>query len=178
MMSCVFLKKSNIIWLVLIPLLSNAQYQIIAKSDLNLDKNLDIIYKDSITNKLIFEYAKPTLNKKDSILFFSNYNADAGTVTIKIVKNMINVKFTYAPKYLDFDLLNFSYDQQKKDWFLIDILSSRTNPLSERLLTEKCRYKLSKNINFSLKKNSFDDVQDKLLDNKKYLIRCSKKNIE
>lgn len=101
MMSCVFLKKSNIIWLVLIPLLSNAQYQIIAKSDLNLDKNQDIIYKDSITNKLIFEYAKPTLNKKDSILFFSNYNADAGSVYIENDKLIICTYHEAAKRWLD-----------------------------------------------------------------------------
>ncbi|PIF46642.1 hypothetical protein CLU96_3680 [Chryseobacterium sp. 52] len=178
MMNCVFLKKSNIIWFGLIPLLSNAQYQIIAKKDLNLDQKQDVIYKDSLTNKLIFEYGKPSGNKKDSIFFFSNYNAEAGNLNVKIVKNIINVKFTYAPKYLDFDLLSFSYDKLKKDWFLIDILSSRTNPLSERLMTEKCQYKIPKKKNFSLKKNNFDNVQESLLDNKKYLIKCSKKNIE
>lgn len=178
MMNCVFLKKSNIIWLVLIPLLSNAQYQIIAKEDLNLDQKQDVIYKDSLTNRLIFEYDKSSGNKKDSIFFFSNYNAEAGSLNFKIVKNIITVKFTYAPKYLDFDSLSFSYDKQKKDWFLIDILSSRTNPLSERLMTENCKYKVPKNVNFSLKKNSFDDVQDRILDNKKFLIKCSKQNLE
>lgn len=178
MINCVSLKKSNIIWLVLIPLFSNAQYQMIAKQDLNLDKSQDIIYKDSITNKLIFEYGKPIVNKKDSIFFFSNYHAEAGDLNVKIIKNIINIKFTYAPKYLDFDLLTFSYNTVKRDWFLTDILSSRTNPLSERLMTERCQYKIPKNIRFSLKKNSFDDVQEKLLDNKKYLMRCSKKNLE
>lgn len=178
MMNCVFLKKSNIIWLVLIPLLSHAQYQIIAKKDLNLDQNKDVIYKDSLTNKLIFDYGKPSGNKNDSISFFSNYNAQAGSLNIKVLKNSINVKFTYAPKYLDFDLLSFSYDKFKKDWFLSDILSSRTNPLSEKLITEKCQYKIPKKKNFTLKKNNFDDVQDKMLDNKKYLIKCSKQNLE
>ena len=70
----------------------------------------------------------------------------------EIIKN-INVKFTYAPKYLDYDLLSFTYDKLKKDWFLLTLSSYRTNPLSERLITEKCQYKVPKKLSFSLKKN-------------------------
>ena len=54
----VSLRKSKIILLVLSSLLSNGQYQKIAEVDLNKDNYKDIVYKDSITNKLIFEYGK------------------------------------------------------------------------------------------------------------------------
>lgn len=57
--------------LILFSLFSNAQYQIIAKKDLNLDKSQDVIYKDSITNKLVFEYAKNNKNKKNDSIVFS-----------------------------------------------------------------------------------------------------------
>ncbi|ROI06530.1 hypothetical protein EGI16_01075 [Chryseobacterium sp. G0240] len=64
------------------------------------------------------------------------------------------------------------------DWLLTDILSSRTNPLSERLMTEKCQYKIPKKLSFSLKNNNFDDIREKVLDNKKYIVKCSKQNLE
>ncbi|MDR6545380.1 hypothetical protein J2810_001427 [Chryseobacterium rhizosphaerae] len=179
MMNYVFLKKSKIIGIILVPLFTSAQYQIVAKKDLNLDNIQDVIYKDSVTNKLIFEYGNSIENRKnDSIFFFSNYNSEAGSLNVKVIKSLVSVKFTYAPKYLDFDLLNFSYDKLKKDWILTDILSSRTNPLSERLMTEKCQYKIPRKMSFFLTKNNFDNVQEKLLDNKKYLIKCSKNNLE
>ena len=173
----VSLRKSKIILLVLSSLLSNGQYQKIAEVDLNKDNYKDIVYKDSITNKLILEYGKSNGKKSDSIFFFSNYNADVGSINLQVIKN-INVKFTYAPKYLDYDLLSFTYDKLKKDWFLLTLSSYRTNPLSERLITEKCQYKVPKKLSFSLKKNIFDDIQEKLIDNKKYLIKCSKSNLE
>lgn len=178
-MNCVLLKKSKILVLLLLSLFSNAQYQIIAKKDLNLDKSQDVIYKDSITNNLVFEYAKNNKNKKnDTISFFSNYKAESGSVNINVIKNVIHIKFTYAPKYLDFDILYFSYDKVKMDWFLTYLLSSRTNPLSEKLMTEKCQYKIPRKMNVSLKNSNFDEVQEKLLDNKKYIIKCSKQNLE
>lgn len=178
-MKYVSLKKSRIIIFILLSMFCNAQYQVITKTDLNLDEIQDIVYKDSASNKLFFAYGSLIKKKKnDSIFFFSNYNAEVGNLNVKIIKDIISIKFTFAPKYLDFDLLNFSYDQLKKDWFLISILSSRTNPLSERLMTEKCQYKIPKKIQFSLKKNNFDNAQKIFLDNKKYLIKCSKKNIE
>ena len=176
-MMYVSLRKSKIVLLVLFSLLSNAQYQKIARADLNKDNYKDIVYKDSTTNKLIFEYGKSNEKKYDSIFFFSNYNSEAGSVNVQVIKN-INIKFTYAPKYLDYDLLNFTYDKLKNDWFLSTFSSYRTNPLSERLITEKCQYKVPKKLSFSLKKNIFDDIQEKLIDNKKYLIKCSKSNLE
>ncbi|MCY0971101.1 hypothetical protein [Chryseobacterium wangxinyae] len=179
MMKYASLRKSNIVLLLLSSLLSKAQYKIIARTDLNIDNTKDIVYKDSVTNKFIFEYGKSNGKKNDSIFFFSNYNSEAGSVNLKIIKNTtINIKFIYAPKYLDYDLLSFTYDKLKKDWFLSNLLSYRTNPLSERLITEKCLYKVPKKLSLSLKKNNFDDIQEKLIDNKKYLVKCSKSNLE
>ena len=177
-MKYVSLRKSKIILFVLLATLSSAQYKVIAKVDLNIDKTNDLVYKDSVSNKFVFEYGKSDVKKKDSIFFFSSYTEEAGSVNLKIIKNIITAKFTYAPKYLDYDLLSFTYDKLRKDWFLSNLLSYRTDPLSERLLTEKCQYKVPERLKFSLKKNNFEDIQTKLIDNKKYLIKCSKYNLE
>lgn len=179
MMKNVSLRKSKTILFLFFFILNSAQYKVIAKVDLNLDKINDNVYKDSISNNFIFEYGKLNHKKKnDSIFFFSNYNKEAGSVNFKIIKNIITVKFTYAPKYLDHDLLTFTYDKQKKDWFLSNLLSYRTDALSERLMTEKCHYKVPKKLDFSLKKNRFDDIQEKIIDNRKYLSKCSKNYFE
>ncbi|KMQ65331.1 hypothetical protein ACM39_16800 [Chryseobacterium sp. FH2] len=178
-MKYVSLRKSKIILFLLFCTICSAQYKVIAKIDLDLDKIKDIVYKDPVNNRFIFEYKKSDIGKKvDSIFFFSNYNDEAGIINLKIVRNIIIFKFTYAPKYLDYDLLSFTYDKVKRDWFLLNLSSYRTNPLNERLLTEKCQYKIPKKINFSLKKNNFDDVQENLFNNREYLIKCSKINLE
>lgn len=67
----VSLRRIKIILFVLFSLLSSAQYKIIAKSDLNAEKVKDIVYKDTITNKLVFKYGKSIARKNtDSIFFF------------------------------------------------------------------------------------------------------------
>ncbi len=178
MKSCVF-PKSKIICFLLISIYSNAQYRVLANKDLNQDKIKDIVHVDTIRNTIVFEYGGLVKNKKkDSIFFFSNYPAEAGNVHLKVIGDVMIIKFVYAPKYLDYDLMNFKYKKVENDWILNSIISSRTNPLSDVLMTEKCHYEIPAKMNFSLKKNNFDNVQENLIDNKKYLIKCTKKNIE
>ncbi len=178
MMNYVF-QKSKLICFLFIYFYSNAQNKILAKQDLNQDGIKDVIQIDTVTNKLIIEYGGLTKSKNnDLILFFSNYPAEAGNVHVKVIGNSMSLKFTYSPKYLDYDLMNFKYKKLNNDWILTNIVSSRTNSLSENLMTERCRYIIPYKINFSLKRNDFDQVQENLLDNKKYLVKCTETNLE
>jgi hypothetical protein len=74
----------------------------------------------------------------------------------KVLKNYLTFEMRYAPKYLDKNILSFSYDKLKDDWLLTSIYSESFNPMDPDLIKTKCIFEPKKQI--SLSKNKVDDI--------------------
>jgi hypothetical protein len=77
-------------------------------------------------------------------------------MSFKVVKNNLIFGMSYAPKYLDKNILSFSYDKLKDDWLLKSIYSESFNPMDPDLIKTKCNFEPKKEI--FLSKNNVDDV--------------------
>lgn len=127
--------------------------------DVNYDGKNDKVTVDTITNIYTFYYIKDKIEVSKKIVFFKNYDATTATINMKAKGNTLSFTISYAPKYNDYDIVNFTYLKNKDDWYLSDILTHRFNPLDKSLLTAECKIKTCALNKISLLKNNFEMVQ-------------------
>ena len=123
--------------------------------DINNDKVEDLVIHNKKQNHYEFKYNNGKLKYK-KITFFENYDSTSVNMDLKVVKNFLVFEMRYAPKYLDKNILSFSYDELKDDWLLKSIYSQNFNPMDPDLIKTKCIFELKKQI--SLNNNNADDI--------------------
>lgn len=126
--------------------------------DINNDKIEDLVRHNKNLN--IYEFSYNDKKKVKKINFFNNYDSISVNMELKVIKNNLVFEMRYAPKYLDKNILSFSYDNLKDDWLLVSIFSESFNPMDPDLIKTKCFFESSKKI--LLSKNNVDDVLQKI----------------
>ncbi|MFC6269769.1 hypothetical protein [Frigoriflavimonas asaccharolytica] len=127
--------------------------------DVNMDGKVDKVKLDTISNIYTFFYTKDNIIISKKIDFFKNYAATTAVIDMRIKDDNMTFKISYAPKYNDFDIVNFTYLKNKDDWYLSDILTHRFNPLDKNLISTECNFKNCKLKKISLRKNNFEMIQ-------------------
>lgn len=122
-------------------------------ADINNDKIEDIIIHSKKENHYEFRYNN---GKEKKITFFEKYDSTMVDMDFEVLKTYLTFEMNYAPKYLDKNILNFTYDQLKDDWILISINSESFNSMDPDLIKTKCSFELKKKI--FLSKNKVDDI--------------------
>ncbi len=122
--------------------------------DINNDKIKDLVRHNKNLNLYEFSYN----NKKNikRISFFDNYDSISVNMGLKVIKNYLVFEMRYAPKYLDKNILSFSYNKTKNDWILKSIYTESFNPMDPDLIKTKCNFEPKKEI--LLSKNDVDDI--------------------
>lgn len=121
--------------------------------DINNDKIEDIVTHYKKENYYQFKYNN---GKEKRITFFEKYDSMSVNMDFKVLENYLTFEMSYSPKYLDKNILNFTYDKLKDDWLLISIYSESFNPMDPDLIRTKCIFEPKKQI--SLSKNKVDDI--------------------
>lgn len=131
--------------------------------DINNDFINDTIIHDQNLNVFLFKDKKK--NSSQTINFFKNYDNKVATIIISKYKKDLNFELTFAPKYLDKEILNFEYDKLKDNWKLKTVSTHSFDPLNSEKNSEICIYKLK--ILIYLNEGFYDTVQEKISENSK-----------
>ncbi|PXY46054.1 hypothetical protein [Flavobacterium hydrophilum] len=141
-------------------------------SDINNDKINDSIFHNKDLNIFIFKYKNYGKSVTKKISFFKNYGNGITEMDFSVKNNTLIFKMSYAPKFLDNDILKFEYDKTKNDWILKSILIHRFSPIDPDLLTSDCLLTMKNKI--TITNSVYDDIEENITKSSKEYILTKK----
>lgn len=130
----------------------------VLKVDCDAINDSVIHHQDS--NIFEFKYSKKEVKVHKKIFFFKNYNKDIATINVRNQEKRIVFELTFAPKYLDKEILSFEYDKAKDNWILKKIETENFNPMNSEEEAKKCVFKLKKQV--LLEGDFYEAIQEKI----------------